>query len=220
MLSRSSSGRLQPLKLAIYYNYLPSLFCVFVSNTKRSHLFSYPVSPTFPPSFCVLPSRLRFQTCLHRSSMAFQRRLTHSRHILSRMYSLNSGSDDRLTYHLYRNIDRATLQQAPLPSPYPRPINAYPSSPPLIAPSTSLPTAQTPMHAPQPQHASPPPANSVAFPFQSPARAHIFEPFKLERASPDLQDVLTKKSVGSPGRAVPIKTGASDDAKAKGRSAM
>lgn len=58
------------------------------------------------------------------------------------------------------------------------------------AQASSLPSAQTPMmHAPQPQRARP---NATSTPAQT--RQPVFEPFKLDRSSPDLKDVLAKKS--------------------------
>ena len=86
--------------------------------------------------------------------------------------------------------------QAPQPYPYPRPIpsahfHAQHASSGLPNPSqaSSLPTAQTPMtvHAPQPSR---PHAHSSA---SAPVQKPVFEPFKLERSSPDLKDVLAKK---------------------------
>ncbi|KAH8117520.1 hypothetical protein DFH11DRAFT_1022124 [Phellopilus nigrolimitatus] len=121
------------------------------------------------------------------------------------------ASFDPFATHPFTNINNIP-PQAPAPYPYPRPIPAahdythhphhHPAAPPL-APSapSSLPTAQTPVHAPQAARAGPPLLAGLAS--ASPAagaaaRQHVFEPFKLERSSPELQDVLAKK--GSPGR--------------------
>ena len=46
------------------------------------------------------------------------------------------------------------------------------------------------MHAPQPKHASP--AKKAG---SSPAKAPVFVPFRPERSSPDLEDILLKKKV-------------------------
>ncbi|KAI5124493.1 hypothetical protein M0805_003020 [Coniferiporia weirii] len=105
------------------------------------------------------------------------------------------SSFDPFAMHHFTNINNIP-PQAPAPYAYPRPVptthsygHQYSShAPPAPSAPSSLPTAQTPVYAPQPVRASPPGA--------SPQATHqpVFEPFRLERASPDLQDVLAKKS--------------------------
>lgn len=113
------------------------------------------------------------------------------------MSQIVPSSFDPFATHPFTN-NSGIPPQAPQPYPYPRPIpsahqqqqqaNAGKPNP---AQASSLPTAQTPMtmHAPQPQRARP---NASGTPAQT--RQPVFEPFKLDRSSPDLKDVLAKKS--------------------------
>ena len=79
--------------------------------------------------------------------------------------------------------------KAPQPYPYPRPIPTSQSQQQFYTTQqpSSVPSQQTPMsfHAPQPVRAQQVP----------PTAHHVFETFKLDRSSPDLQDILSKKSV-------------------------
>ncbi|EJD05950.1 uncharacterized protein FOMMEDRAFT_132373 [Fomitiporia mediterranea MF3/22] len=129
---------------------------------------------------------------------------------MSSQYSAGLPSTfDPFKTHPFTNISRAPPPM-PAPNPYPRPVRTYQppgaqARPPAPTAPSSLPTSQTPVHSPQPQRASPQTATAT--------RMHVFEPFKYERASPDLQDVLAKKGANSPGRR-PSNT-ARDDAKQK-----
>ncbi|KAL5511533.1 hypothetical protein ACEPAH_4750 [Sanghuangporus vaninii] len=123
------------------------------------------------------------------------------------------ASFDPFKTHPFTNISRAP-QPMPAPNPYPRPVPVYQAYDTQSAPSaptapSSLPTSQTPVHSPQPQRVSPMMNGSPI------ATRHVFEPFKLERASPELQDVLAKKGAKSPSTRSPGT--AANDAKQNGR---
>jgi len=105
------------------------------------------------------------------------------------------ASFDPFATHPFTN-NSGVPPQPPQPYPYPRPIpsgqlsHGHPAAYTPPAPS-SLPTAKTPapLHAPQP-HRGPQPGS----------RQHVFEPFRVDRSSPDLKDVLAKKNISPQGR--------------------
>lgn len=106
------------------------------------------------------------------------------------MSKIVPASFDPFATHPFTN-GSGLMPKAPQPYPYPRPIpSAAQNNPQLYAQQpSSVPTMQTPaqFHAPQPMRPS---SHQLA----SAKPQHVFEPFKLDRSSPDLQDVLAKKS--------------------------
>ncbi|TDL27584.1 hypothetical protein BD410DRAFT_835822 [Rickenella mellea] len=102
---------------------------------------------------------------------------------------------DPFATHPFTNSS-GVMPRAPQPHPYPKPVpqSTYHNNAPAMAPSTSIPTPHTPLsvHAPQPLRASPGSQST---------KKPVFEPFKLDRSSPDLKDVLAKKpGSGQPGQ--------------------
>lgn len=98
------------------------------------------------------------------------------------MSTIVPPSFDPFAAHPFTN-GSGVLPKPPQPHPYPRPIPAQQPDAhrsPTQTPSSSIPTANTPtpFHSPQPQRAKEP----------------VFETFKQDRSSPDLKDVLAKKS--------------------------
>ena len=88
------------------------------------------------------------------------------------------SSFDPLATHPFTN-NSGLLPKPAQPSQYPQASKAAHTAGPII-----LTTA--PMHAPQPKRASPPKAGSSA-------PKPVFVPFRPERSSPDLEDILLKK---------------------------
>lgn len=110
------------------------------------------------------------------------------------------ASFDPFATHPFTN-NSGVPPQPPQPYPYPRPIPSTQLAQSAYAPPapSSLPSAHTPgaaLHAPQPQRASRPQQPTAAAMRQQP----VFEPFRLERSSPDLKDVLAKKGASPPAR--------------------
>lgn len=91
------------------------------------------------------------------------------------------ASFDPLAVHPFTNTS-GLLPKPAQPSQYPMP---------LPSPATLASTAPSALHAPQPKHASP----SKGQPAKGGAKAPIFVPFRPERSSPDLEDILLKKKV-------------------------
>jgi len=130
-----------------------------------------------------MPSSLAHPT-LHRHSCISQTTMTNV-----------PPSFNPFATHPFNN-NSGLLPQPPLPNPYPRhvpsqiAIMAGQSQPSYHPP----PQPSAPIHVPQAKRAT---AQSV------PVKQPIFEPFKKERASPELKDILSKKgssksSWGSP----------------------
>ncbi|EKM55909.1 uncharacterized protein PHACADRAFT_256842 [Phanerochaete carnosa HHB-10118-sp] len=96
------------------------------------------------------------------------------------------ASFDPLAVHPFTNTS-GLLPKPAAPSQYPMPL---PSSATLATapPSTAAPPA---LAAPQPRHASPSKAGGA----QGAKKGPIFVPFRPERSSPDLEDILLKKKV-------------------------
>ena len=99
-------------------------------------------------------------------------------------------SFDPLAVHPFTNNSGLLPQPTP-PSQYPQSI----PSPALSSTSTTPSSSPTPglVHAPQPKIASPAPAKKSA---GSAARAPVFVPFRPERSSPELDEILLKSSKG------------------------
>lgn len=172
-MTRRSTALLRTTRNSFYYSFCtPFILQALLKGLSSDHSFLQLLRPT-------PPRRTRPPTTL----------LTMSQIVPS--------SFDPFATHPFTN-NSGIPPQAPQPYPYPRPIpsahqqqqqaNAGKPNP---AQASSLPTAQTPMtmHAPQPQRARP---NATGTPAQT--RQPVFEPFKLDRSSPDLKDVLAKKS--------------------------
>ncbi|EPQ58413.1 hypothetical protein GLOTRDRAFT_110188 [Gloeophyllum trabeum ATCC 11539] len=108
-------------------------------------------------------------------------------------------------------------QPSGYPAPIPTPSMLVPSAAAPVSPSSSPPSSQTTVHAPRPRRANSPGSSGSSTLRQQP----IFVPFRPERSSPDLGDILLKKkpvhgfSFGSEPSTPPTMSMKSSDAKAK-----
>ena len=94
------------------------------------------------------------------------------------------SSFDPLATHPFTN-NSGLLPKPAAPSKYPLPI-------PTSRTSAQTSSSSTPIHAPQPSR-SPPTSRSTKS--NAGTRGPIFVPFRPERSSPDLEDILLKKKV-------------------------
>ncbi|KAI1788484.1 N-terminal glutamine amidase-domain-containing protein [Ganoderma leucocontextum] len=94
------------------------------------------------------------------------------------------SSFDPLATHPFTN-NSGLLPKPAAPSQYPHPVPSSSAHAPAQGPII---LTTTPVHAPQPKRASPVKTNS-----RSSAPKPIFVPFRPERGSPDLEDILLKK---------------------------
>ena len=98
------------------------------------------------------------------------------------------ASFDPLAVHPFTNTS-GLLPKPAAPSQYPMPLPP-PST--LAAPTAPATNGTPAVHAPQPKRASP----ATKSPSKgAPAKGPIFVPFRPERSSPDLEDILLKKKV-------------------------
>ena len=99
------------------------------------------------------------------------------------------ASFDPLAVHPFTNTS-GLMPKPVAPSQYPMPL---PKPATQAAPAPAPNTAATPtqaVYAPQPKHASASKGGAG-----SPSKGPIFVPFRPERSSPDLEDILLKKRV-------------------------
>ena len=97
------------------------------------------------------------------------------------------SSFDPLATHPFTN-NSGLLPKPVAPSQYPHHVPSSKAHPHAHAPAQGpIILTTTPVHAPQPKRALPPKANSHSGP------KPIFVPFRPERGSPDLEDILLKK---------------------------